>query len=274
MIDLHCHSTASDGDHSPAELVRVAAARGVRVLALTDHDTMGGVAEARAEGERAGVRVVAGVEISVRVPRGSMHMLGYFPGDPPGALMEHFAGAARRRRDRAGAIVARLAELGAPVDLDDVVARAPGNVGRPHIADALVAAGHCSSRRQAFDRYLSDRGPAYVGYDAPGPRAALALIRDAGGAAVLAHPASLGLPDGHLMSEVQRLAARGLAGIEVHRPEHDAVRRREYARLARAFGLVACGGSDYHRPGEGIAPGDTGDPPLDPGAADALLERA
>ena len=100
MIDLHCHSTASDGDHSPAELVRLAAGRGVRVLGLTDHDTMAGVAEARAEGERAGVRVITGVEISVRVGRGSMHMLGYFPGDPPDGLMEHFAAAAARRRAR------------------------------------------------------------------------------------------------------------------------------------------------------------------------------
>ncbi len=273
MIDLHTHSTASDGDHAPAELVRRAAARGVRVLALTDHDTMDGVAEAMAAGQEAGVRVVPGVELSVRVPRGSLHMLAYFPSPSPQPLGEHLAAARAARTDRAARIVDALAELGAPIDLGDVMARAGGNVGRPHIADALVAAGHCSSRRQAFDQYLGDHGPAYVGYDAPTPTEALALIRDSGGAAVLAHPASMGLPARHLTSAVQRLAARGLAGIEVHRPEHDAVRRREYARLARAFGLVACGGSDYHRPGDGVEPGDTGDPPLDPDAADALLER-
>lgn len=274
MIDLHTHSTASDGDHAPADLVHRAAGRGVRVLALTDHDTMDGVAEAVAAGEEAGVRVIPAVELSVRVPRGSLHMLGYFPTTSPQPLGDHLAAAHAARIDRAARMVANLAALGAPVALDDVLARAQGNVGRPHIADALVAAGHCSSRRQAFDQYLSDRGPAYVGYDAPTPTEALALIRASGGVAVLAHPASLGLPAGHLASAVQRLAARGLAGIEVHRPEHDAVRRRAYVRLARAFRLVPSGGSDYHRPGDGVEPGDTGDPPLDPGTADALLERA
>lgn len=202
-----------------------------------------------------------------------MHMLGYFPDSGAEPLATYLARAAQARLDRAERIVARLAELGAPVEMGDVLARARGNVGRPHIADALVAAGHCSSRRQAFDQYLHDRGPAYVGYVALEPTEALGMVRESGGVAVLAHPFSLGLSEGFLASAVQRLAARGLVGIEVHRPDQDAVMRRRYSRMAKAFRLVPCGGSDFHRPGDGRTPGGTGEPPLDPGTADLLWER-
>lgn len=271
MVDLHTHSTASDGALEPDELVARAADRGVRVLALTDHDTMAGVARAQAAADVHGVRLIPGVELSVRIAPGSMHLLGYFPAGVPAALTERLERLAAGRRERAARIVERLAELGAPIALDDVLVRAAGNVGRPHIADTLVDAGFASSRRQAFDQYLGDRGPAYVAYQTLGPVEAVRLVRACGGAAVLAHPASLRLGERDLRAAVQRLASAGLAGIEVHRPEHDGVQRREYARLAKSLRLVPCGGSDFHRPGDGVEPGDTGDPPLAADAVDLLL---
>ncbi len=274
MIDLHCHSTASDGSLAPAEVVARAAARGVRVLALTDHDTTDGLAEAAAAGEAAGVAVRTGVELSVRAPQGTLHLLGYFPGDAPEAFTDRLHGLAESRRGRAARIVARLAELGYPVDLGEVLGSASTSIGRPHIADALVRAGHVRSRTEAFDRLLHDRGPAYVGYDRLTPEQAIRMVRDGGGAPVLAHPGSLGLPARHLDAYVQGLAAAGLVGIEVHRPEHTGEERRRYGRLARVHGLVPSGGSDFHRPGDGVEPGDTGDPALPADTLDRLLERA
>lgn len=271
MVDLHSHSTASDGDLAPAELVARAAARGVRVLALTDHDTMAGVPEAQAAADARGVRLIPAVELSVKVSGGSMHLLAYFTEAAPEPLTGRMAELARGRRERAARILERLADLGAPITMEDVLEHARGNIGRPHIADALVARGYASSRVQAFDRYLSDRGPAYVGYQTLGPVDAVRMVRASGGAAVLAHPQSLRLGERDLRAFVQRLAAAGLAGIEVHRPDHDGPQRREYGRLARSLRLVPCGGSDFHRPGEGLEPGDTGDPPLPEGTADLLL---
>lgn len=274
MVDLHAHSTASDGALTPTQLVARAAARGVRVLALTDHDTVAGIPEAATAAAEHGVHLVPGLELSVRIAPGSMHLLGYFPAGVPQGLADRLAHLATGRRERAARIVERLAELGAPIRLDDVLARATGNVGRPHIADALVAAGHTSSRRQAFDQYLSDRGPAFVAYQTLGPVDAVRLLRSCGGIPVLAHPASLRQGERELRATVQRLAAAGLAGLEVHRPEHDGVQRREYARLAKSLRLVPCGGSDFHRPDDGADLGDTGDPPLPPDTIDLLRATA
>lgn len=271
LIDLHAHTTASDGALTPTELVTRAAGRGVAVLALTDHDTVGGVEAAVAAAAPLGVRVVPGVELSVRAPQGTLHLLGYFPAVPGEPLRSRLTALAESRRGRAARIVARLAELGAPVDLDEVLASAAGSVGRPHIADALVRAGYASSRTNAFDRYLSDRGPAYVPYDRLTPVDAIRLVRDSGGVPVLAHPASLGMSDRHLQSFVHSLASAGLAGIEVHRPDHGPEQRRQYGRLARSLRLVPCGGSDFHRPGDGVEPGDTGTPPLPPDTLGRLL---
>ena len=239
---------------------------------MTDHDTMAGVAEAAEEGRRRGVRVVAGVELSVRAPSGSLHLLGYFPAlAPPEPLSGRLAEMRAARERRASRIVARLAELGAPVDEGDVRARAGGAIGRPHVADALVAAGHARDRQDAFDRYLADGGPAWVPHEGLEPRDAIALVRDSGGAAALAHPASLRMPQRELSAYVGRLAAWGLRGIEVHRPEHTPDRRAALARLARAAGLVATGGSDFHDPDGPLRPGDTGRPPLPASAIDDLL---
>jgi hypothetical protein len=200
-----------------------------------------------------------------------MHLLGYFREAAPEPLAGRLAGLRAERAARAERIVARLVALGAPVSLEDVIARAGGAIGRPHIADALVAAGHARDRQDAFERYLADGGPAYVPHAGMGPEEAIRLVVDSGGAPVLAHPASLRMDSQRLASFVLRLRGWGLAGIEVHRPDHTPERRRELAQLAHRAGLVPCGGSDFHRPEDPLRPGDTGDPPLPADTIDRLL---
>jgi predicted metal-dependent phosphoesterase TrpH len=246
----------------------------VSVLAVTDHDTLGGVAAAMRAGRERGVRVVPGVELSVRAPSGSMHLLAYFGEPAPQPLAGRLDGLRAAREARAREIVRLLAEAGAPVSFEDVAARAAGPIGRPHLADAVVAAGHARDRQEAFDRYLADGRPAAVPHRGASPDEALALVAASGGAAVLAHPASLRMDGPALSAYVARLAGAGLRGVEVHRPDHAPERRDAYAALARRHGLVAAGGSDFHRPGEDVLPGDTGAPPLPPDAIDRLLAAA
>lgn len=254
--------------------MELAARCGVGVLAVTDHDTVASVDAAAGAGAALGVRVIAGVEISVRAPAGSMHLLAYFPGAPPPAVVDTLAGLARARGTRAARILERLEALGVPVAMDDVAARAGGPIGRPHIADALVAAGHVRTRQDAFNRYLADGGPAWVAHDGLGPEDAVRLVREAGGAPVLAHPGTLRLTPDQLRGFVGRIAGAGLVGIEVHRPEHLPEQRHRYGRIASGLGLIPSGGSDFHGPAGVVRPGDTGEPPLPPDIADRLLEAA
>lgn len=249
----------------------LAAAAGVEVLAVTDHDTLAGLPEAIAAGHGLGVRVVAGIELSVRAPSGSMHLLGYFRDAAPEPLSARIGALREARADRARRIACRLAELGAPVAFEDIAGRAAGAIGRPHIADALVGAGHARDRQDAFERYLADGGPAWVPHEGLGPQEAIGLVRDSGGAAVLAHPASLRMEARALAAFVRRLVGWGLAGMEVHRPEHTPERRAAFAELAHRNRIVAAGGSDFHRPEDRLRPGDTGDPPLPPDAIERLL---
>jgi len=229
------------------------------------------VAAALDAGRALGVRVIPGIELSVRAPSGSMHLLGYFREPAPRPLVDRLAELRTAREARARLIVERLAATGAPISFDDVVARAAGPIGRPHIADAVVAAGHAHDRQDAFDRFLSDDGPAVVPHRGLMPEEAVRLVADSGGAAALAHPASLRLATEALSAVVARLAGAGLRGIEVHRPDHTPERRDAYAALARRHGLIATGGSDFHRPSQELLPGDTGEPPLPPDAIDRLL---
>lgn len=249
----------------------LAAASGVVVLAVTDHDTLEAVPAAIAAGTALAVRVVPGIELSVHVPSGSMHLLGYFREAAPEPLAARLDALRAAREERARRIVERLGELGAPVAFADVAGRAAGAIGRPHVADALVAAGHARDRQDAFERYLADGGPAWVPHEGLTPRQAIDLVRDSGGAAVLAHPASLRLSTRELAGFVRRLAGWGLAGIEVHRPEHTSDRRAAFAELAHRNRIVASGGSDFHRPEDPLRPGDTGDPPLPLDAIERLL---
>ena len=253
-----------------------AAELGVETLAVTDHDSLAGLPEALEAGHRLGVRVVPGIEISVRVPMGTFHLLGYLPGPAPAPLVERLDEISSARDTRNRAIVARLDELGAPVAWDDVQRRAAGRIGRPHIADALVAAGHAGDRQDAFVRFLADDAPAYLPAGVLEPEDAIGLIKASGGAASVAHPTSLRLEGDGLEAFVDRLAAAGLDALEAHRGDQDPETQRRIADLAHRHGLLASGGSDFHRR-DPVAParrlGLTGEPGLDPAEAEALLVR-
>jgi predicted metal-dependent phosphoesterase TrpH len=275
VIELHAHSTASDGTLDPAELVARAAAVGVTTLALTDHDTVDGCPAALVAGGRDGVRVVPGIELTVRVPRGTFHLLGYFAQPDPPALMARMDDITRTREQRNAAIIARLAGLGAPVDPDLVRAAATGRVGRPHIAAALVAAGHCSDYLDAFDRYLGDGAAAFVPAGAIDPVEAVQRVK-AAGAASLAHPGTLLLPPQELDALIADLAAAGLDAVEAYRGDTPVDQQAAYAALAARHGVLATGGSDYHGPAleeRGRVLGSCGEPGPDPAALRGLLER-
>lgn len=275
LSDLHTHTNCSDGSHDPAELVRYAARLGVGVLAITDHDTMAGVDDAVAAGRTAGVRVIPGIELSVKVPHGSMHLLGYFTDTAPSPLSGRIEEFGRKRVQRAQEMVDRLNEHGVPLAFDDVLTGAAGApLGRPHIAEALIRGGYVADRKEAFDVWLADGRPAFTGSDGLDPEEAVVLIRESGGVAVLAHPETLKLDDDHLDPFVGRLARAGMAGIEVHRPEHTADQFARFGALARKWGLVASGGSDYHRPTSPFHPGATGNPHLPEATVDQLLAAA
>jgi 3',5'-nucleoside bisphosphate phosphatase len=245
--DLHCHSTASDGTGPPAEVMARARAAGLDVIALTDHDTVAGHAEA-ARALPAGLTLVPGIELSCRLQGRSVHLLGYLFDPADRALAAECAKIREHRIARARAIVDRLAGLGVPVTWEQVSSIAGGGVvGRPHIARAMVAAGVVGSPAEAFSpEWLGAGGRAHVSRYAPDPVRAITLIRAAGGVAVLAHP---GAPArGALMpdADIARLAAAGLAGIEVSHPDHNQEERSRLTALAAELGVVASGGSDDH----------------------------
>jgi len=247
---------------TPTALVEHAHELGLRTLALTDHDTLGGLGEAAAAADRLGLRLVAGSELSVRPPSGSMHLLAYLPSADAEPLATRMREIGEYRAGRNRRIVARLNELGYAVEWDDVARRARGRVGRPHIAAALVDAGHAESVQDAFDRLLGDDRPAYVDAGSLGPEAAVELVAESGGAPVLAHPYTLRLDDVALERFVDRLARCGLRGVECYRPDHDDAQRSFTGRLCARLGLVPTGGSDWHGYPEGPDLGDAGPVPL------------
>ena len=241
--DLHVHSSASDGTDPPAEVMRRAARAGLDVVALTDHDTVAGHAEARQAG--APLTLLPGMELSCRLGGHSLHLLAYLfdPGHPE--LAAELGLIRDDRVLRARAMVDRLAELGVAIGWDQVAAIAgPAVVGRPHIARAMAASGAIAAPHEAFTRdWIGDGGRAYVGRYALDPVRAIGLVRDAGGVTVLAHPrAGRPVPD----EEIGRLAAAGLAGLEVFHPDQEGTERAGLLALARDLGLVATGGSDDH----------------------------
>ncbi|MFH8678596.1 PHP domain-containing protein [Streptomyces lydicus] len=245
-IDLHTHSTASDGTDTPAELVRNAAASGLDVVALTDHDTVAGHAEARAALPE-GLTLVTGAELSCRLDGVSLHMLAYLfdPEEPELARERELV--RDDRVPRARGIVAKLQDLGVPVTWEQVARIAgDGAVGRPHIATALVELGVVGSVNDAFGSLLASDGPAYVEKHELDPFEALRLIKGAGGVAVFAHP--LAVKRGRCVPEsaIAALAAAGLDGIEVDHMDHDAPTRARLRGTAADLGLLTTGSSDYH----------------------------
>ncbi|MEX2206092.1 MAG: PHP domain-containing protein [Myxococcota bacterium] len=264
--DFHTHTVASDGSLTPTELVRAAAANGVTGFALTDHDTIDGIAEAQAEASRLGIELIPGIEISVNEQDGarSLHVLGLGLSPEHPLLRTRLGHARHERRTRAARMVARLQEAGVAIELADVEAiAAGGSVGRPHLARALVDLGVCRDADEAFVKYLRRGRPGYEPYAAFSAREAIELVHGAGGVAVLAHPPLSGGVDapGGIEAFVERLLPDGLDGLEIWHPGHKPGQIRRLRRLAREHDLLETGGSDFHgedRPGIEIGRGRAG----------------
>ena len=257
MIDLHTHSNASDGDFSPAQLVREAEKRGITALALTDHDTLGGLKCAQDEAQTAGIHFIPGVEISIKWeaegsapglgPGGEFHLLGLGIRSPSSAFLAAIDDLSRRREERNREILDRMHELSIDAAWEDVLALSGGHsVGRPHFASLLVKRKIVKNREQAFDRYLKAGKPLYV------PKAGLvfeeatALIRESGGIPVLAHPMSLFVAWGRLPDLIKVLKDGGLMGIEAWHPTAKVRSCRRLEELGRTLGLYITEGSDFH----------------------------
>jgi 3',5'-nucleoside bisphosphate phosphatase len=247
-IDLHLHTTASDGVKAPAEIVKYARDKGLQAIAITDHDTTGGLKEGLAEGAATGFEVIPGIEISAEHLPGSMHLLGYFFDVDSPRLIERLQFLQKARAERNPKIVEKLNRLGVRITYDEVVkASGGGQVGRPHFAEVLMEKGYVRSFQEAFERYLKKSAPAYVDKFRFSPAEAIHFIREAGGVVVLAHPNTLDMNGAaELETLLVRLVKEGLRGIEVYYPEHTALQVAQYKALAERFGLVVTGGTDYH----------------------------
>ena len=252
-IDLHLHSTCSDGLDDPADLMAHAAASGLDAVALTDHDAADGLPAARQAARGLGLEFVGGIEVSARLHGASVHLLMY-GGDPAEpALAAELSRIRRGRDERLPAMLSRLAALGLPLDAGEVAAFAAdaSAVGRPHVADALIARGYVADRDEAFARWLGDDRPAFVDRYAAGLPEAIALVRGAGGVAVVAHPWSRA--GRHVLGKrvLERLVAEdGLDGLECDHPDHGASERAELHALAGRLGVLATGSSDHHGAGK------------------------
>lgn len=247
MIDLHTHSTCSDGSLTPTELAEAAVAVKLEAVALTDHDTTAGLQELIIGARQYDLRVISGVEISADYHPGAMHMLGYFF-DPANARMQEKLSRLRAgRNERNRQILQKLCELGLALTWGEVHSLAGGEVvGRPHFARALIARGHVKDKAEAFERFLARGRPAYAERFRLSPSDSIKMIREAGGVPILAHPCSLKLGQKQLRALLEELAAIGLAGVEVYHSEHNPSQTRLYHRLATDLGLVMSGGSDFH----------------------------
>lgn len=257
-VDLHSHTTLSDGSLPPRELVRLAVDVGVEVLAVTDHDTTEALPEAFDEAARLGLRLIAGMEVSATIDGRNVHVLAFFPGDRLESLTTWQAGRREARHERMRRMLDRLASLGMPVPLDSITRDADPrrSPGRLHVARALVEAGHVPSVREAFDLYLGTDKPAYVHDVVPTSAEAIAMIRGLGGVAVVAHPS---IDD--LDHDLERLRDEGLEGIEAYHFSHAPEVAAHFHGRARDLGLLVTGGSDYH-----------GEPTRPPGKEEASTE--
>jgi len=246
-VDLHTHSTHSDGSLLPGQLLALAKEKGLRAIALTDHDTVAGVEEAVTAGKELGVEVVPGVEISAQFGPGTMHILGYYLQTTQPELIGALKKLQQARAARNPKIIERLQTLGLKITAAEVLELSGGQVGRPHIAQALVQRGYVSSMDEAFSRYLKKGAVAYVEKFRFSPQHAIGLIRKAGGLASLAHPFTLGIDEpAELRPVVMELQAMGLEGMEVFYPEHTEQMTALYDDVAQRLGLLRTGGSDFH----------------------------
>ncbi len=267
-VDLHTHSTASDGELSPAQLVQLAIERGLAVLALTDHDTTDGIDAAIRAARGTSLEVIPGVELSADVPQAEIHVLGYFLDWHSPRFQDMLVKFRDGRYGRAEKMTRKLAELGAPISFERVKEIAgDASIGRPHVAQALLEAGHVVSVTEAFDRYLNRNGPAYVERFRLTPEDATELILATGGVPVLAHPREV-------TDYVLRMVRAGMAGLEVHYNGYDDATRSSLAHLARQYGLIATGGSDFHGLNKMAHMSGLGQADVPPGVVAKLREKA
>jgi predicted metal-dependent phosphoesterase TrpH len=247
-VDLHLHTTASDGVLSPSEIVRYAKAKGLQAIAITDHDTIDGCEEGLLEGQRIGFEVIPGIEISAEHSPGSMHILGFFLDIHHPLLNERLEYLQKARAERNPKMVAKLNQLGIEVTYEEVLkASGGGQVGRPHFANVLLEKKVVRSFQEAFDRFLKKGAPAYVDKFRFTSKEALHFIHEARGVAVLAHPNTLGVNGySELEKVILRLVDEGLQGIEVYYPEHSSAEVAQYKSLADRYHLLSTGGTDYH----------------------------
>lgn len=256
--DLHNHTTASDGMFAPAEVVRKAYSASLSAIAITDHDTVAGVKEALEEGERLGMTVVPGIEISTYAEGTDVHVLGYYTDNDNKLWLERLEGQRNTRGKRNELIVAKLQSLGIALTWADVEAAAATrreeagkkgrSIGRPHIAEALIKLGVVETTGEAFDRYLASGAAAYVEVPKAHPLEAIEWIKDAGGVAVIAHPGLYGKDE-----LVEELIRAGADGIEVYHPDHGEADAERYNAIARRYGILTTGGSDYHGERQGVS---------------------
>ncbi|WP_027178230.1 PHP domain-containing protein [Maridesulfovibrio bastinii] len=245
-VDLHTHSTASDGTLTPSELVKAAKDAGLAAVALTDHDTVSGLPEALEAGKKYGIEVIPGCELSVSYDRGIMHIVGLWIDPYAPCLSEAFSRLVNSREIRNRELVEKLTAVGYPVTYEEVEALATGTLGRPHFARALVHHGYVHSIEEAFQKLLGKDGKAYVPKIKITAEDGIALLNSAGATAVLAHPCLLGVDDAQLDVELERLKGYGLEAIEVYYTSHTLEMTSAYKKAARKFGLLPSGGSDFH----------------------------
>jgi len=244
MIDLHMHTTASDGMLSPTKLVERARAAGIRTMSVTDHDTMAGVLEAAAATSVHGMEFLPGIEITAVADGRDVHMLAYFLDPQPQGLREFLVRQRADRIRRAKEMSEKLSALGVPIKIDGLIEEASTSgkaVARPAVARALVEEGHCSTIQEAFDRWLADGGSAYVARQGASPAEVVTLVARNGGVSALAHPGLL-----RRDALIPELATVGLGAIEVFHSDHDASAESRYLKKAKQHGLAVCGGSDFH----------------------------
>ncbi|MGD2042885.1 MAG: PHP domain-containing protein [Acidimicrobiia bacterium] len=277
IVDLHTHSTASDGSETPETVMELAKTAGLAAVALTDHDTLEGIAEAREAAERIGIELIPGVELSLQYDPGAMHLVVLWLEPGQGPLQDRLAGLQAGRGVRNQQIVDRLNAAGIDISIEEVLTEAgTGSVGRPHIAAVMMAKGYVPDIRTAFDEWLGAGKPGYVGRERLEPEEAISLTRESGAVPVVAHPHTLGLTTASAMADLlTRLERAGLVGLEAFYSSYRRHEREGYADLARRFGLVPSGGSDFHgryKPGLEIGSG-YGDLVVDGSVLEELREH-
>jgi 3',5'-nucleoside bisphosphate phosphatase len=246
-IDLHAHTTASDGTFTPTQLMEHAVEKGLTAVAVTDHDTTDGLPEAAQAARQRGIEFVPGIELSISYHSGRFHMLGYFIDWENPTLAGRLQLLKENRIKRNQLMAAKMEELDLPVTLEDIIAESGGGqVGRPHMAMAMVKKGIVSTVQEAFDKYLADGAMAHFPKDKITAEEGIELIHAAGGLAVMAHPDSLKMDNATLLEDLKRLKEQGLDGIECYYNNHSPQRSRDLLAIAQEAGLIATGGSDFH----------------------------